>query len=182
MPSVETKPAPRIISFLLFFFTVSVIALSILAPFAEHQRLAWSKDLYQFTRSFCHQMPTRCIWVFHSNMAVCSHCFGLLLGICTASFYGWFRHPSALSALLQHKRTRLYRPFVILLAAFLIEVSIQHFHPLQVHPHILRVFTAFGVSFFTTFWLIHVVLGGERRQREVHNARKSEVVAFTPVS
>ena len=115
-------------------------------------------------------------------MAICSHCFGLLLGICTASFYGCFRRPSALGALLQYKRTRFYRPFVLSLAAFFIEVAIQGFRPFQVHPHILRVFTAFGVSFFTTFWLIHVVLGGERPQGEVRNARKTEVVAFTPVS
>lgn len=61
-----------------------VLLLSFLAPYTETLRLPISENLYAILRTFCHQMPSRCLWYANSNFGLCSHCFGLALGsLCT---------------------------------------------------------------------------------------------------
>ncbi len=149
--------ASRLVSTLLFLLSATLLLISTLAPFAEHHRWAWSQYLYQITRAFCHQMPTRCIWIFQSNMAVCSHCFGLLLGVCVGSACGLWSS-SALNFLVLEQRRRFYALFAVATAAFFIEVFVQSQHVFQVHPHVLRVVVAFGFSSAATVWLTQIVL------------------------
>lgn len=157
--------ASRFISALLFLLSAILLSISILAPFAEHHRWAWSQYLYQITRTFCHQMPTRCIWIFHSNMAVCSHCFGLLSGVCAGSAYGLWGRSAYLDFSIREHRTRFYILFAIATAVFLAEVFIQSQHLFKVHPHVLRVVVAFGFSSAATVWLTQIVL---KKKKSVH--------------
>ncbi|MGQ3684575.1 MAG: DUF2085 domain-containing protein [Candidatus Loosdrechtia sp.] len=30
---------------------------------------------YEFSRFFCHQIPSRCFWLWDSNLGTCSRCF-----------------------------------------------------------------------------------------------------------
>jgi len=155
----------RIVSTFLFLLSAILLFISILAPFAEHHRRAWSQYLYQITRAFCHQMPTRCIWIFQSNMAVCSHCFGILLGVCVGSAYGLWGGSTYLNFLVRERRRRFYALFAIAAAVFFIEVFVQSQHVFKVHPHALRVITAFGFSSAATMWLTQIVL---RKRKSVH--------------
>jgi len=156
MPNIS-----RSVSAFLFLLSATLLVISILAPYVEHLRWAWSQYLYQITRTFCHQMPTRCIWIFHSNMAVCSHCFGLLLGCCVGSAFGLWDGGVYLDCLVHKQRKRFYVLFVIAAAVFLIEVFIQSLHVFKVHPHALRVAVAFGFSSVATVWLTQIALKNE---------------------
>ncbi len=58
-------------------FIASFVVLSLLAPYLEYQRMEISEGLYTFLRLFCHQIPTRSLWIFGSNIGVCSRDIGL---------------------------------------------------------------------------------------------------------
>ncbi|MEP9409883.1 MAG: DUF2085 domain-containing protein [Candidatus Brocadia sp.] len=61
------------------FWLLAVIAtiLSIVAPYLEFQRIAIAQDIYQILRLLCHQIPSRCFWIWDSNLGLCSRCFCL---------------------------------------------------------------------------------------------------------
>lgn len=64
---------------------------AILAPFLESRMIAESYYFYASLRYICHQMPTRCIWIFGSNMALCSRCFGIYLGLLLIGIFFGFK-------------------------------------------------------------------------------------------
>ena len=54
-----------------------ILLISILAPVLEYQRLQISSLFYNFLHPVCNQMPTRCLFIKTSPMAVCSRCFAI---------------------------------------------------------------------------------------------------------
>ena len=42
---------------------------------------------YSVLRNICHQLPSRCFWIFGSNMGLCSRCFGIFLGLFLIGIY-----------------------------------------------------------------------------------------------
>jgi len=60
---------------------------SVLAPFLESKMIPASYYFYSILRNFCHQLPSRCLWIFGSNMGLCSRCFGIYLGIFLIGIY-----------------------------------------------------------------------------------------------
>lgn len=49
--------------------------------------IAESYYFYAILRNICHQLPSRCFWIFGSNMGLCSRCFGIFLGIFLIGIY-----------------------------------------------------------------------------------------------
>lgn len=71
---------------LLYAVPIYVLLLLILldafiAPFLESRRFAVSEVFYAALKPVCHQWPTRCIWIFGSNTALCSRCTGIFLAL-----------------------------------------------------------------------------------------------------
>lgn len=69
---------------LIFALIISFILVlsSMTAPlFQEYRIYRLSALLYQFERNICHQLPTRCIWLFNRPMGLCARCFGIYTGI-----------------------------------------------------------------------------------------------------
>lgn len=66
-------------SIVLFIWLTTTIAtiLAIIAPYLEFQRIAFAQHIYWVLRLFCHQIPSRCFWIWGSNMGICSRCFSL---------------------------------------------------------------------------------------------------------
>jgi uncharacterized membrane protein len=60
-----------------------------IAPFLESRRLAISEVFYGILKPVCHQWPTRCLWVFGSNTALCFRCLGIFSALfLTGLFFG----------------------------------------------------------------------------------------------
>jgi uncharacterized membrane protein len=80
----------------IIFFSVPIYLLLLLilldafvAPFLESRRLAISADFYAALRPVCHQWPTRCLWIFGSNTALCTRCLGIFTALfLTGLFFG----------------------------------------------------------------------------------------------
>ncbi len=58
-----------------------ILLINFLAPLLESQMVAESYHFYSFLRNLCHQLPSRCLWIFGSNMGLCSRCFGIYSGL-----------------------------------------------------------------------------------------------------
>jgi uncharacterized membrane protein len=58
-----------------------ILLINFLAPLLESKMVAESYHFYSFLRNLCHQLPSRCIWIFGSNMGLCSRCFGIYSGL-----------------------------------------------------------------------------------------------------
>lgn len=75
---------------LAFLFLITVLA--VLAPFLETRLFV---DQYESVNSFlgniCHQFPSRCFYVFGSNMGVCARCFSIYLTVFLCSIAFVFR-------------------------------------------------------------------------------------------
>ena len=63
---------------LILFFILSV---SIIAPLLEYLRLEVSKKFYEIPHLICNQLPTRCLFIYTSPMALCARCFFIYLGL-----------------------------------------------------------------------------------------------------
>lgn len=68
-------------------FTTTV--LSVIAPFLEYQRILFAQNIYDILRYLCHQIPSRCIWIWDSNLGLCSRCFSIFVSfsLCVPLFY-----------------------------------------------------------------------------------------------
>ena len=71
------------LSFIIFLLitTTTATILSILAPFLEFQRIAFAQHIYLILRLFCHQIPSRCFWIWDSNIGLCARCFSLFASV-----------------------------------------------------------------------------------------------------
>ncbi|HHT9124912.1 MAG TPA: DUF2085 domain-containing protein [Candidatus Brocadiia bacterium] len=64
---------------LLFLWTIatSTTISAIVAPYLEYHRILCAQNIYHFLHFFCHQIPSRCFWIYDSNMGLCSRCFSI---------------------------------------------------------------------------------------------------------
>ena len=83
------------IPYLLLFF---VLFVSIAAPLLEYQRLEISRSFYEINHKICNILPTRCLFIFTSPMALCARCFfiylamfvvGVLMLVVKKVFFSW---------------------------------------------------------------------------------------------
>ncbi len=58
-----------------------------IAPYLESLRLPVSESLYGLLKPVCHQWPTRCLWIFGSNTALCARCLGIFIGLLITGLY-----------------------------------------------------------------------------------------------
>ena len=71
------------ISLITYFALLGFIA--ILCPVLEFHRNLSAPMCYNILSNFCHQIPSRCFWVFDSNVGLCSRCFSLYLSFVVCS-------------------------------------------------------------------------------------------------
>lgn len=83
-------------SIVLFIWLTTTIAtiLAIIVPSLEFQRIAFAQHIYWVLRLFCHQIPSRCFWIWGSNMGLCSRCFSLdtSFSLCIIKHFLVIRH------------------------------------------------------------------------------------------
>ncbi len=63
------------------FLLLLILIDAFLAPYLESLRLPVSRYFYEILSPLCHQFPTRCLWVFGSNTALCMRCLGIYIGL-----------------------------------------------------------------------------------------------------
>jgi uncharacterized membrane protein len=137
---------------------------SILAPFLESKMLGESYYFYAILRNFCHQLPTRCIWIFGSNMGLCSRCFGIYLGLFLIGILlGW-----------KGINRFFWRSAIILMLPMIID-GITQLKGLRVSNNYIRFVTGFmagigwGMILFPVYfrlviWIIKIFKrGGDRK-------------------
>ncbi len=132
------------------YIILVIIALdAILAPFLESRMIAASYYFYVWLRYICHQIPTRCIWIFGSNMALCSRCFGLFLGLLlTGIFLG-----------LKGVKRIYWKSAIILILPAVIDGTIQ-FKGIWISNNYLRFISGFstgvgsGMVLFPVYFLL----------------------------
>ena len=78
----------------IYGFLGLIILVALIAPYLESRRLAASEVFYLILRPLCHQMPTRCLWMFGSNTALCSRCMGIYIAILLSGLYLGVKAPS----------------------------------------------------------------------------------------
>jgi uncharacterized membrane protein len=64
-----------------YIFLVFVLLVSVAAPLLEYQRLEVSRNFFAITHKICNQLPTRCLFIFTSPMALCARCFAIYLSM-----------------------------------------------------------------------------------------------------
>ncbi len=64
-----------------YLFLIFVLIVSIAAPLLEYQRLEISRNFFEITHKICNQLPTRCLFIFTSPMALCARCFAIYLSM-----------------------------------------------------------------------------------------------------
>ncbi len=74
-----------------FIFLIVILLFAILSPYFETHLMV--KE-YQLTNSIlgkiCHQFPSRCFYIFDSNMGLCARCFSIYFGmliLCSFSIF-----------------------------------------------------------------------------------------------
>jgi len=69
----------------LFVLLLFLVTISVLSPYFETRFMVKEFEFVSFfLRKICHQYPSRCFYIFGSNMGLCSRCFTTYL---TISFY-----------------------------------------------------------------------------------------------
>lgn len=69
----------------LFMFLLFLIAISVLSPYFETRVMVREFNFVSFyLKKICHQYPSRCFYIFGSNMGLCARCFTTYL---TLAFY-----------------------------------------------------------------------------------------------
>lgn len=66
-----------------------ILLVAFIAPFLESRRLASSENFYAVLKPICHQWPTRCLWVFGSNTALCTRCLGIFAALLLTGLFFW---------------------------------------------------------------------------------------------
>jgi len=82
-----TEYLMRILTSLPYAFIIFLLVGSILAPYLEHKRMEVSQVIYAILGNWCHQMPTRCFWIFGSPMGLCARCFSFYSSLLATGFF-----------------------------------------------------------------------------------------------
>lgn len=124
-----------------------VVLLTLLAPILEYQRLEVSSKFYGILHNICHQVPTRCLWIKTSNMALCARCFFIYLTLFLAGIF-YFKY----------RITRIYwKTAFILIIPCILDGSSQYMQ-LRLSNNVLRSITGalggfgIGMIFFPLYY------------------------------
>lgn len=132
----------------------SLLILSFLAAYTETLMLDISAHIYALLRSFCHQMPSHCLWYANSNYGVCSHCFGILSGVTFMSAGVLYRNRS-----FDAKGSVSVVIMILSMLPLAADVWID-VHNRRMNPHPVRLAAGFsagsGFSYFFYFILFKI--------------------------
>lgn len=107
-----------------------ILILSLLAPILEFLRLEISRVPYDILHNICNQVPTRCLWFYTSNVALCIRCFFIYLSLFIVGII-----------LIKRKTKRVYwKVGLILMIPCIIDGSTQYL-TLRLSNNILRSIT-----------------------------------------
>lgn len=108
------------LSFIIFLWitTTTATILSILAPFLEYQRIPFAQSIYRILRSLCHQIPSRCFWIWDSNLGLCSRCFCLFAAFSLVLPFLFFFNK-------KFKKKYILWPSIVLILPILIDGTIS---------------------------------------------------------
>jgi len=74
------------------------IAAIFFAPYLKSQTSEWNRLIYAVFSLICHQIPSRCFYVYGYPLAVCARCFGVYFGFLTGTvFYPFLKGFSKIS-------------------------------------------------------------------------------------
>jgi uncharacterized membrane protein len=81
-------------------FTVAAsvlwLGLILLAPYLKSQNSPWAAWLYRVFAPTCHQIDSRCFFLFGYPLAVCARCLGIYLGFLAGTIAEpWVRSPNS---------------------------------------------------------------------------------------
>lgn len=88
----EEKTSPKIkndakirrtvlaVYFVTLFATIVWLALIVWAPHLRSHSSPWQRFIYAVFSPVCHQIPSRCFFIFGNPLAVCARCLGIYLG------------------------------------------------------------------------------------------------------
>lgn len=79
------------------FVLLFIVSASILAPILEYQRLEISSFFYKSVSKLCHHLPTRCIFIKTSNMALCSRCFSIYTSLLISGVFFFYHRTSRIN-------------------------------------------------------------------------------------
>ncbi|MHA2260723.1 MAG: DUF2085 domain-containing protein [Promethearchaeota archaeon] len=124
--------------------------------------IAESSYFYASLRYICHQLPTRSIWIFGSNMALCSRSFGIYLGLLLIGiFLG-----------LKGTKKIYWKSAIILMVPVVID-GVTQFKGLRISNNYLRFITGFlsgigsGMILFPVYFVLASWIMKLFRKREV---------------
>ncbi|HTL47623.1 MAG TPA: DUF2085 domain-containing protein [Verrucomicrobiae bacterium] len=120
--------------------SISVLALSFFAAYTEAQMLDVSSNIYALLRTFCHQMPSHCLWYHNSNYGVCSHCFGIIGGFAAISLWTLLKK-DAFDLKVMVVVPAVFVSFVPLLLDVFVEAVNQ-----EINPHAVRILSGFAAG------------------------------------
>jgi len=87
------KQSIIICSIPIYLLLLAILLDAFIAPYLESRRLAISADFYAALRPICHQWPTRCLWVFGSNTALCTRCLGIFIALLLSGLFFGIKSP-----------------------------------------------------------------------------------------
>jgi len=155
------------LSWLLSVVGSVLLASSISAPIAETMKIEESAHLYSFLRTICHQMPSRCLWYQNSNFGLCSHCFGVCVGMFFFGILFGIRKFQHLISQVSWKKVIFF--IVVALAPILLDVWVELERD-QMNPHYVRVITGFlamGAVWLALYFFVFSLIRWFRFKREV---------------
>ncbi len=63
------------------------IAAIFFAPYLKSQTSEWNRLIYAVFSLICHQIPSRCFYVYGYPLAVCARCLGVYFGFLTGTVF-----------------------------------------------------------------------------------------------
>jgi len=141
----------KLIYFSILSVTFLCVVLIFLAPILLHFKSKYGFLIYFIFSPLCHQIPERSFHIFGFQLAVCSRCTGIYLGLFIGSiFYPFF------SSLKRQKLPPL-KFFIFLAFPMGIDVF-GNILNLWISPNIIRFFTGFIFGVILPFYLISGIM------------------------
>ena len=143
-----------------FIFLLLILTSAVLSPYFETNLMVTE---YQFTNSIlgkiCHRYPSRCFYVFGSNMGLCARCFSVYSAMfILCILYVFFDMSVSLK----------YRSIIALsLVVPLLLDGITQYFSLRESNNLLRLLTGFlaGIGISIIFFPIYMVGAGKVTER-----------------
>jgi|Deesub1362B_J571_1020462.scaffolds.fasta_scaffold04145_6 uncharacterized membrane protein len=155
----------KIISVLVCSLSVLILLTGVLAPVLEYMKVyELSTALYRTLGAICHQLPTRCIWIFNRPMGICSRDSGIYLGI-------------FLSGIIFLKKRNLFSPWYgVFIIPMMIDISAKI---LDWHSNKLIAFlTGLGGGIGFTTIVVYFTTKIQNSKKEVKKLHRKKAIFF----